>query len=175
MKGQSRQTLALFFTIVQSQKSRLREDLCQRLRKSADLVPQSLPLWRPDPKHRLPWKSGAFSAARIVPCWERGPARPALSRRRTQHRSLSSTIAFCPRIIVFPQPLKLCSETNLYQTAHLLLYLLLVHYKLPLGRLGRLPNFSDQRILPVTCMTTNKVITEMIVIASPVKPFQKNA
>ena len=36
-------------------------------------------------------------------------------------------------------------------------------------------NFSDHRILPVACITTNRARTEMIVIESPVKPFQKNA
>ena len=36
-------------------------------------------------------------------------------------------------------------------------------------------NFSDQRILPVACITTKSVITEMMVIARPVYPFQKNA
>ncbi len=39
----------------------------------------------------------------------------------------------------------------------------------------RMANFSDHFTLPVACMTTNKVITEIIVIARPVNPFQKNA
>ena len=39
----------------------------------------------------------------------------------------------------------------------------------------RVANRSDQRILPVTCITTNRVTIAMIVIASPVNPFQKNA
>src|SRR5262249_42906977 len=34
---------------------------------------------------------------------------------------------------------------------------------------------SDQRIRPVACITANRVTIEMMVIASPVKPFQKNA
>jgi hypothetical protein len=36
-------------------------------------------------------------------------------------------------------------------------------------------NFSFQRIFPVACITTNKVMIEPIVIAKPVKPFRKNA
>ena len=36
-------------------------------------------------------------------------------------------------------------------------------------------NLSVQRIRPVTCIATNKVTTEPMVIARPVKPFKKNA
>jgi hypothetical protein len=36
-------------------------------------------------------------------------------------------------------------------------------------------SLSDQRIRPVACMTINNVTIEMIVIANPVNPFQKNA
>jgi hypothetical protein len=34
---------------------------------------------------------------------------------------------------------------------------------------------SDQRILPVACITTSKVTMAIIVMASPVNPFQKKA
>jgi hypothetical protein len=43
------------------------------------------------------------------------------------------------------------------------------------GSPARAANRSDHLILPVTCMTTNSVMMAMMVIASPVKPFQKNA
>jgi hypothetical protein len=56
-----------------------------------------------DPKDRGPSKSGPFSAARILSCPVRGPARPALSRWGMKHRSL--LVAFLP-IRVFPQPLE---------------------------------------------------------------------
>ena len=36
-------------------------------------------------------------------------------------------------------------------------------------------NLSFQRILPVACITTNSVMIDPIVIASPVNPFRKNA
>ena len=36
-------------------------------------------------------------------------------------------------------------------------------------------NFSFQRIFPVACITTNNVMIDPMVIASPVKPFRKNA
>src|SRR5262249_27708860 len=40
---------------------------------------------------------------------------------------------------------------------------------------GLIVNFSAQRMRPVTCMTTKSVNTEPMVMASPVKPFRKNA
>ncbi len=36
-------------------------------------------------------------------------------------------------------------------------------------------NLSFQRIFPVACITTNRVMIEPLVIARPVKPFRKNA
>ena len=47
--------------------------------------------------------------------------------------------------------------------------------RLPTGGFDRDANFSDQRILPVACITTNSVTTEMMVMAKPVNPFQKKA
>jgi hypothetical protein len=44
-----------------------------------------------------------------------------------------------------------------------------------LGKAGRDANLSAHWIRPVACITTKSVITEMMVIARPVKPFQKNA
>jgi hypothetical protein len=53
--------------------------------------------------------------------------------------------------------------------------LALPHPTLGSGTRERAANRSAHRILPVTCMTTNSVIMAIIVIASPVNPFQKNA
>jgi hypothetical protein len=39
----------------------------------------------------------------------------------------------------------------------------------------RAANRSDQRMRPVVCVTTNRVMIALTVIASPLKPFQKNA
>jgi len=43
------------------------------------------------------------------------------------------------------------------------------------GLWDRAANRSDQRMRPVACITTNSVMTAMIVIESPVNPRQKNA
>ena len=43
------------------------------------------------------------------------------------------------------------------------------------GALLRAEKCSDQRILPVVCITTNNVMIAITVIDKPVKPCQKNA